>query len=290
MPLHDLSKNILKELHRLQPVDRETITSRFPNEDPEAITKCLQRQALYGYVRTDYRVAHHHRAVIGLARKRIAYLLHTKGKQFLQYSHRQFRESSLVIRKYANEESGTLGHALGVSRFLGLLYNGSDRGLWNFRFLREEKMLPGIKPDLQLTINGFLRLVEFERRNKMSRSVAHALRYLEAFRSKKFDGRVLFLTQYRAHAEAIREQVAKLDAGDLFYFASEEDYDLARPELLLESHLRTANGQNRAFVLPLREPRLAPSPNASDLSGRPQRNGLMTETTQEQSHGSQGKV
>jgi hypothetical protein len=256
MPFSELTISVLREVKRLEPVDRESVTSRFPNFTENGVETALRRLGQRRYLTPDYRYAHHRRSVIGLARNRIAYVLARKGQRFFGYDDERMKCVGNARRKFGERgDISNLPHEVGVSRILTWLLNGKDQGLWSMRYLRSEK-LHGTHsiPDLTVWFGDRLRCFEYERRNRLSRTLFHAKRYFEAWQQNLFDGRVVFITQYTRQCDYLRQEIhynfKTDDIGDLFYFISEEDIDLKSPGKLLGRVLMSSSGRSVPLITP----------------------------------------
>ena len=256
MPFSELTISLLREIKRLEPVDRESVTSRFPTFTEDGIETALRRLGQRGYLIADYRYAHHHRSVIGLARKRIAYVLAGKGQRLFGFNDERIKETGNVRRKFGERgEISNLPHEVGVSRILTWLLNGRDQHLWSMRYFRGEKLRNTHNiPDLTVWFGERLRCFEYERRNKLSRTILHAKRYCEAWKQDLFDGRVVFITQHADRCEALRQEINRNfeteEMGDLFCFISEEEIDLKSPGRLLERVLMSSSGRAVPLITP----------------------------------------
>ena len=260
MSFADQTIAVLREVKRLEPVDRETVTARFPKSKEDAIEQTLRRLVHRGYLEADYRFAHHPRAMIGLARKRIAYMLAAKGRRFFGFDDDQFKEAANERRKYGERgDVNNLPHEAGVSRILAGLLNGKDTGLWSMRYFRNEKLSgTTIRPDLHVTFSGdgwgYVRCFEYERRNRLSKSLLHAKRYLDTFEAEQFDGRVIFIRPDQDQLEdlqhAIAHELKDRKVGDLFYYIAEANWPLTHPELLLKRIFTTSGGKTVPLLTP----------------------------------------
>jgi len=235
-----LSDRVTKLIHAvktLEPTDREQLTSRLQETGygPFAVEKSLQRLTALGYLRSDYRVAHHVRAERGEARKRVAYFLGPKGKALFGYSPDQLRTKRNRLRLMEGHDGWNLHHNLGVSRFRCYLLNAQDRGLCTFKSKHIGTEFEAgdrkHRPDYLLVINEFPVYFEYERRNKLSKTVRHARRYWRAWNEHVINDPVVFVTQHPDHLEDIRQAIWEElgDTGNYFRFLSEEDYDLFNP-------------------------------------------------------------
>lgn len=225
----------------MEPVDRETLTSRLlePNFNARGVETALLRLVRAGWLRSDHRAAHDPRAEIGLARKRIAYFLDTKGKQYFEFTPEHLRERITKLRVLRGHDGWNLHHDMGVSRFRAYLMNAEQKGLCRLNWKRHVQfdIIDGTdvhhhRPDYMVYIDDKPLYIEYERKNKLSKSVRHAMRYWEAYDQQEIHAPVIFVAQHKGHLKLIREAIFEElgDKGNFFRFLSEDQYDLLNPD------------------------------------------------------------